>query len=369
MTSKFSILTLFLFLRFFLFGDGNSEHQPIVLVEGWDLSKVSSDEIAFTLVDDSTHVNYEVVLLEDADGLPTAYTSYITTPVCDDTLCALMHIQMYWNLLGNYIGFDTISGNPLTKNDHIKFMDEDYNKLHRLLMDDNSIIKRKEKADLFDDNIKRVSEVVDAVTGATAKEVKEAVVDGALYSSYTIYHIVYGAVSDSIRSDMERRYSKSLQVKLLSSIHPDYQLYALKGLDKSGFIEHTDRIIALIHKAIPLNRLYIMKKMPEEMWLNESVQNRISGFYGDLEVNSKSYFLKKMESLDRVSPIAVLNLVKHLEWMSQNQLKSYIRILSRDQVSLVPELVEEINLVLKKGNQHYGYLLEEFLRNEPSQQN
>jgi len=336
------------------------------VLDGWDLSDVISEEVAFRLTDDSTQVDYEVAVLEDKDELPVAYTSYITTPVCDDTLCALMHIQMYWNLLGNYIGFDTISGYPLTKNDHLEFREEDYTKLHQLLLDDNSIIKRKEKADLFDDNQKRVSEVVDAVTGATAKEVKEAVVDGALYSSYTIYHIVYGELSDSIRRDMERRYTKPLQNKLLSSIHSDYQLYALKRLDKSDFFLHKNRILELINDAIPLNRLYIMKKMPEDMWLDEEIQNKITAFYGDLDVNSMSWFLKKMESLDRMSSRAILNLVNSMDQMSKNQLQLLIRILGKKGNKLTFDILEKIKAILNNKTLPYTYLMEEFLNGIPA---
>ncbi len=369
MASKFSILILLLLLRFFVFGDKDSAHHPMIMVDGWDLSELSSDDVAFTHTDDSTQVEYEVVLLEDSDGLPAAYTTYITTPVCDDTLCALMHIQMYWNLLGTYIGFDTISGLPLTKNDHLKFEDEDYNKLHQLLMDDNSIIKRKEKKDLFDDEIKRVSEVVDAVTGATAKEVKEAVVDGALYSCYTLYHLVYGVLSDSIRSDMKRRYSDSVEDKMLFSAHADYQLYALKQIEPQDFHTKKKRILELIGTAIPLNRMYIMKKMPAEMWSDDIIQTAISYYYPQLDVNSQTYFLKKMESTANVKTKCLFNLSISLELMSKNQLKLYISLLAKDQVAITPEIVEQITLVLKNGNQHYGYLLEEFLSTNPDPQN
>lgn len=369
MASKFSILILLLLVRFFVFGDGDPGHSPLIIVEGWDLTELSSEEIAFRLTDDSTHVEYEVVLLEDKDGLPAAYTSYITTPVCDDTLCAIMHIQMYWNLLGTYIGFDTLSGYGLTKNDHLKFAEEDYHKLHRLLMDEHSIIKRKEKKDLFDDEIKRVSEVVDAVTGATAKEVKEAVVDGALYSCYTLYHLVYGALSESIRSDMRRRYSDSLEDKMLFSAHADYQLYALKQLEQQDFYTKKKRILELIETAIPLNRMYLMKKMPVEMWSDEIIQTAISDYYPQLDVNSQTYFLKKMETTAHVKPKCLYNLSKSLESMSKNQLKLYISLLSKDQVAISPEIAEQINVVLKNGNQPYGYLLEEFLGTNPDPQN
>src|SRR5690606_1623740 len=261
--------------------------------------------------------------------------------------------------LGNYIGYDTIAGHPLTKNDHLKFREEDYIKLHRLLMDDNSIIKRKEKKELFDDEKKRVSSVVEAVTGATSREVKEAVVDGALYSSYTLYHIVYGSLSDSILSDMESRYSIPLQNKLLSSSHSDYQLYALKRLSEKDFFSYQDRIVELIHEAIPLNSLYNMKKMPGEMWKDENIHESISGFFIYLDGNNRTYFLRKMASMDHIKPKVILDLVTGIGVLSQNQLKILIQILEKN--TLNPTIIHQIKKELSKPELIHGYLFNSFM--------
>ncbi len=359
MISKFSILVGLLIARFVFFLGVNTDHQPLAMLDGWNLDEVKSEKSVFTLTDDSTMVDYEIVLLEDEHQIPVAYTSHILTPVCDDTLCALMNIQVYWNILGNYIGYDTIAGDPLTKNDHLPFETEDYDKMHRLLRDDNSIIKRKEKHELFDSEAKRVSEVVDAVTGATAKEVSEAVVDGALYSCYTLYHIVYGELSDSILSDMESRYSPAIQEHLLASAHSDYQLYVLKRLREDEFVGYQNRILELIHESIPLNRLYILKKMPETMWQDESVRRTISGYFGDLDGNTRTWFLRKMESLDKVDDSVIRDMAGHMESLSQNQLKILIRIF--EQNALSAETLTVIHQVLDREKMIFGYLIEAFL--------
>src|SRR3546814_8890384 len=114
-----------------------TDHHPFMVQPGWDFSNVASEKETFTLTDDSTFVDYAMMLLKDGSGLPEAYTSSITTPVCDDSLCALMHIRIYWDLLGNYAGSDTVAGEPLTKNDHLNFMQDDYIKLHKLLSYNN----------------------------------------------------------------------------------------------------------------------------------------------------------------------------------------------------------------------------------------
>lgn len=359
MMIKFSILISFLLVRFLVWGGGDPRHHPLIMVEGWNLEEVVSEEPAFTYTNDSTQVLFEVNVLKDGAGVPIAYSSHILTPVCDDTLCALMNIEVYWNLIGNYIGYDTIVGDPLTKNDHLPFVTEDYEKLHRLLSDDNSIIKRKEKHELFDSEAKRVSEVVDAVTGATAKEISEAVVDGALYSCYTLYHIVYGHLSEAILEDVESRFTSALEDRFMTSDHADYQLYILRRISAEDFVTNQTRILQLIHQSIPLNRLYIMKKMPPEMWSDQKVLRTISGYFEDLDGNTMTYFLRKMETMENADQHVVMDLIRHMDLFSQNQLKMLIRIFERNELD--SELISAIVEKLKSSEMTFGYMVEIFL--------
>ena len=69
MTTKFSILTGILLLRFLLFGDGDAAHQPLIMVDGWNLSDVNSEKVVIKLTDDSTMVDYEVALLKNKDDI------------------------------------------------------------------------------------------------------------------------------------------------------------------------------------------------------------------------------------------------------------------------------------------------------------
>lgn len=361
MMTKSSILISFFLVRFLLWGGEDPGHHPLIMVEGWDLEEVMSEEPAFAYTDDSTQVLFEVNVLKDGAGVPLAYSSHILTPVCDDTLCALMNIEVYWNLLGNYIGYDTIAGDPLTKNDHLPFLTEDYEKLHRLLSDDNAIIKRKEKHELFDTEAKRVSEVVDAVTGATAKEISEAVVDGALYSCYTLYHIVYGPLSEMMLSDMESRFSPDLQSSFMMSDHFDYQLYILKRIQTDDFVQNQTRILELIHTSIPLNRLYIMKKMPENMWADQHVLLTISGYFEALDGNTQTFFIRQLEKTQHIDPQVLLDLIHHMDILSQNQLKMLIRVF--EQQDWRQEVVAAIVDKLNNSDMTYGYLVEEFLKN------
>ena len=86
-----------------------------------------------------------------------------------------MHIRLYWTLLGEYAGFDRYVDLPLTKHDHDEFKEEDYQKLHSLLKDPNSVLRRRTIDELVEKPKQRTVNGVDALSGATIAEVKESV--------------------------------------------------------------------------------------------------------------------------------------------------------------------------------------------------
>lgn len=175
--------------------------------------------------EDTTGVKHVITLMTNEKSEPELFASNIETPVCSDTLCNLMNVRIYWTLAGTYLGYDTIPGKPLTKNDHLKFNTDDYQKLHELLCDEQSILRRRSKDDLFDKESNRISQVVDAVTGATSKEVKDVTVDGAVYSSYTIYHLVHSQLSSAIKNYVKENLINQLDKRLSTSSRADERVF------------------------------------------------------------------------------------------------------------------------------------------------
>lgn len=95
---------------------------------------------------------------------------------------------MYWDLGGNYLKYELPSNKILTKIDHLPFSAFDYGLLHRVLLNKQSALANYT---LFDLNKPTKQEKVDGVTGATPPKLKGSFVPGALYTSYTLWHIVY----------------------------------------------------------------------------------------------------------------------------------------------------------------------------------
>src|SRR5690606_6788293 len=152
-------------------------------------------------IDEYNGVSYTVQLQEDSAGNPACYHAYIFTPVCEDNLCKPVYIDLYWDLLGNYLRYEVPLDQPLTKLDHVVFTPEEYVKLDDMLQDPESLLKDYQIEELVESAANaRPGGEVDAVTGATAKSLQAVVIPGALYTCYTLWHIVHGRVQDTIAS-------------------------------------------------------------------------------------------------------------------------------------------------------------------------
>ncbi|MGV3761367.1 hypothetical protein [Parapedobacter sp.] len=190
-------------------------------------------------VNEYNGVNYTVQLQKDGAGKPVGYHAYVFTPVCEDDLCKPVYINLYWDLLGNYMRYEVPLDQPLTKLDHVVFTPEEYEKLHEMLQDAESLLKDYQIDELVESaSNARPGGDVDAVTGATAKSLQAVVIPGALYTCYTLWHIVHGRVRDTIASVTDSLVSPSLLLHFLRSGNYRYQHYALdRAMDGQGNIE------------------------------------------------------------------------------------------------------------------------------------
>ena len=245
-----------------------------------------TEEVAILPGRDSVFLN-PVFLTSSVDEY-YFYESVLKTPVCNDTLCQVVQIKIFWDLIGDYISFDTLTGYPLTKNDHLPFSPDDYNKLQATLRDDNSILGRKSESELLDNNRKRYSQKIDVVTGATDLQIKNAVVDGALYSTYTLWHLVNGDIRKVLSNCTIENYNSKIEEQLLFSDNPKSIIFALKQFEDKDYINRFQDVIRIMKKGYPLVNFYIAKNLPPEVFLSEENQKSISVIWQSLDPNTKS---------------------------------------------------------------------------------
>ena len=293
------------------------------------------------------------------DGNPAFYSSSLRTTVCDDEVCEIMHIRLFWDLVGNYIGYDTLAGHPLTKFDHEPFVAEDYIKLHQLLINDGSILKFKTKDELIDKEKVNASDVVDGTTGATALEIREEVVEGALYSSYTIWHIAYkGNIKNMLTSYTDSVYEDGLKSHFLTSGRSDYELFALRRFSDQDFNENRDFIIKSLKSGIPLLRKFILKDLPDFVWQEEEMQSQICDLFGDMDVNSRTFLLEKLKDTETIHSRGLESLSQEITGMNKNQLIAYLKVLNEQNIHS-EIILSNIKKASSDNRFQYAYLIYE----------
>jgi len=299
----------------------------------------------------------EVNVLVDTENRYVLYTSDILSPVCADGVCRLMEIRLYWTLLGEYAGFDYYRNAPLTKHNHDEFIFSDYLKLHQLLMDNNSILKRRKIDELVKKPKWPEMVGVDALAGATIKEIKESVVDGALYSCYTAWHLVHGPIKDEIKNSTLSLLDDDMVLRMLDSNNTDYQMFAMKKLTENQYEANYLRIAEIFESGIPLLRAFIVKNLPDSFWNSEELQKPFWKSFSKVDINSRSLLLNH---LTEVSEVVLEDLSKQLNVMTKNQINEFLKFLDKRE-SLSPRLMKNLTAFVESKNDTYAYLVKYFL--------
>lgn len=188
----------------------------------------------FTVVENDT-LSYTLKLALDEKGRPQYFFRNIFTPVCYTNECKPVYINFYWDLLGNYVRFDLPKNKVLTKVDHDEFKEEDYQKLQDILAQPNSIFAELKMEDLITTGTEDLTDSVDVKAGATLKTIKNQVIDGAVYTCYTLWHIAYGKAVPEMQKIIQGYSDDSLLHSFLNSSNHHYQYWAMdKVLDPKG---------------------------------------------------------------------------------------------------------------------------------------
>lgn len=136
-------------------------------------------------------------------GLPIYYYLDVNQYPCNDSVCSIMHVRLYWDLWGNYLSMGLEEGKALTKIGHKSFTDKDYEKLHVLLNDAACNLQYYELEELTDKESEVVYNSYDAISGATIQSVQYESVRGAVKTCYTLWRIVHDSIPEQIRHTTE----------------------------------------------------------------------------------------------------------------------------------------------------------------------
>lgn len=319
-----------------------------------------SSEYAFSLEGLDTSVQHQIHLLYKEAKSPAMFYADILTPVCIDDVCKPLYIELYWSLTGEYAGFGIYPNEKLSKFDHDVFAEDDYLKLDQLLRNPYSKLERKELEELYStearvgEDVEYNGQKIDGITGATIQDIKEEVVDGALYSCYTLWHLVHGKVQGMIKDYIDSTYDNGLQQTFLESSNSDYQLYAINRFQEEDYFANKEIIAEVLLELSPLQRSRIFKKLPAAVFSSAHFTQNIYGKFRDLDSNSKTILI---ENLVLSNIEAQLFVSENLHVLTRNQLKLFFQKCDVDH----QELRSSILAFSRDKAQTYSYLAEDFL--------
>ncbi len=225
-------------------------------------------------------------------GILQGYSRDISTGVCIDGECRRLRITLFWTATGRYWGFVLPEGEFLSKTEHVPFKEEDYRRLHEILANPNSVLQQYR----MDELITGKKEEVDGISAATLAAVKQEVVPDAVYTTYTLWHLIYGETQKEIRNYTCSRLSDQLAAELLKS--PDFE-------DKYWTLENMgpklqwsspfrDQMAGLILNDQGILAVQALAAVPDSLLGREDFQNRlISGF-------SQIAYLNRRKLLERL---------------------------------------------------------------------
>lgn len=292
-----------------------------------------------------------VYLLVDENGFAECYTTNLSGEVCLDGLCRPIDVDIYWDLLGNFKDYTTTEENMLTKFDHIAFTSEDHAKLKEILADTESLLQDYGMEDLIDTTVKVVSRIkVDAVTGATNKTFENAIVSGAVYTVYKLWHFVNSEIRKEILAYSHKRLFTDKEIKrLLLSGNRDYQYFLIENIAADKVEIFKEQLIQLIEDQDDFVPLYALEKLPDSVWTDEKLQGRVFKQMPVFKNAVRVYILEKLLAL----PISADNLkilIQSIPVLSGKQLELTYRILKNNRTPVKNQLLKDIQSLLTAEN-------------------
>lgn len=331
---------------------GNSER---VIFQSKVLRKLSLEntDINRQITDD---LGEKITLNAKVDSLGMIYWfRKLETPVCLSGQCKEISIGIYWYSTGKFLGLE-VYNEDLTKTDHSVFTEADYEKLISVLNDDWSILREYE----YDDLLNEEMEGVDGITGATKKEIVDETVEGAVYTSYTLWHLIHRGENEQIENLTAQclNNDKRLLDVFLNSSNEDYKKFVLKMLiDRE--LNPTDRVTSLVFEYLTPTYDIVLREWAFKSlhYLNiehPKIQTQLASVFSNLSAMEKLRIINILDVNLPLEPIFYDTLVEELKYLDEwgaskvlNIIKNYPKHKS-DVINLAKTLSTSSNSYVKK---------------------
>jgi hypothetical protein len=173
----------------------NSDTAKALQIHTININPYAKDNIQYEY--NSIDTIFSINIIRNDLGIIDGYYSNIETEVCSEGICKPVFVIIYWDEMGNYISYYVDKLKPLYKGNNVQFSKEDYKRLHDILSQKNWTPSSYTLDQLITKS-ENLSYKIDGYTRATAKLINnEDLVEGALYTVYTLWHIANNPLKKS----------------------------------------------------------------------------------------------------------------------------------------------------------------------------
>ncbi|WP_423128306.1 hypothetical protein [Gaoshiqia sp. Z1-71] len=330
--------------------------------------ETDSLKVRWEIVDfNDTIPNDTLFICENEAGLIQFYFRKIHTGVCVNGECRLLDIILYWTATGRYRGFSLPEGEFLSKTDHVPFKEEDYRRLETILANPYSVLGSYRIDQL---TTAEPDMAVDAVSGATLLSVKEASVEDAVYTTYTLWNLVYGSTQKEIRNYTAARLTDELAAQILNSGDYHDKLWVLENMGAclSWSEEFKALIIRKVSEMPDILAGQALSALPDSILEEQSVQIPLVDHFKGLSYMSQRILLEKLERVSGLSSWVSGALASHMPDLSASVVDRILKLFVVQGVS-AEEIGLQVAVLLEHKNRFiarraYEYLEQQDLHDE-----
>lgn len=293
----------------------------------------ADDSVRKYEVKENDSITYTLNLVLDKTGQPLYFYRNIYTPVCNTGECKPVYINFYWDLMGNYTRFDMPENEVLTKTDHGEFLEKDYAKLQDILSRESSILAELKMEDLVVKGTEEISDSANIKTGATLKTIKNDVIEGAVFTCYTLWHLAHGHASTEIRKITETYTSPTLLHRFLESDNYHYQYFAMEKVIKAdGHVQasYEEDIKQVIAGKNIFTARHALQAVHHSFFAGKSRQTWLWDVYNSAVYPFQMAILKKLKDIPLSETLAV-RIAKAVRAGNHEQFKIKLALLAAQQ--------------------------------------
>lgn len=296
--------------------------------------------------------NDTLVEFVDKNNQPLYYSRKILTAVCVSGECRLVNIHLFWTITGRYLGFELPPGEFLSRTKHEPFVSNDYNRLNTLLSDPLSPLAHYSINELVPP-VDSTKAKVDAVSSATIKAVLDYIVKGAVYTTYTLWHIVYGQTKREIENITMQQLTPQLTIQLLESKKIDDQVWALNHIPGKINIDKT--LLNKLMENISGTDVYLAERslnvLTPEILANDSVQQQLGNIFTKSGFLQQRLILEKLKAAPSLHPVLLHQLSGQLNETNGILIKLMMDLFIRKKVN-DNTVVADARQLLKNDNRY-----------------